>query len=262
MEKRELIVQKQQESIAMLLEKLSMNMSIKTESSTPPEPKPSPESLIQQIGDFLFDPDSELTFESWFQKCEDIFRVDLAHVPEHKKVRLLLRKLGTVEHKRFINFILPKKVEDISFEETVLILSKLFGEQCSEFRKCYNCLTVTKRDYEDWMSYVSRINSDFEKSDFKSISNDHFKCLLFVCGLRNARYTDVRSRILKLIEEKQEISLQDLGDECVRMETIISDTNMIQNKTEEYGYIRKIEESPRKKNIPKQSLKGKPPSPC
>ena len=63
---------------------------------------------------------------------------------------------------------------------------------------------------------------------------------LFVCGLRNTRYTDVRSRILKLIEEKQEISLQDLGDECVRMETIISDTNMIQNKTEEHGYIRKI----------------------
>ena len=75
----------------------------------PPEPKPFPESLIQRISEFLFDPDSELTFEPWFQKCEDIFRVDLAHVPEHNKVRLLLRKLGTVEHKRFINFILSKK---------------------------------------------------------------------------------------------------------------------------------------------------------
>ena len=93
------------------------------------------------------------------------------------------------------------------------------------------------------MNYVSRTNSDFEKSDFQSISNDHFKCLLFVCGLRKARYTDVRSRILKHIKEKQEISLQYLGDECVRMETIMSDNNMIQNKTEEYGYVRKIEES-------------------
>ena len=55
---------------------------------------------------FLFDTDSELTFESWFQKCEDMFQVDLAHVPEHTKVRLFLRKLGTVENKRFINFIL------------------------------------------------------------------------------------------------------------------------------------------------------------
>ena len=94
----------------MLLEKLSMNMSIKTEPSNLHEPKPSPESLIQKISEFLFDPDSELTFESWFQKCEDIFRVDLAHVPEHKIVRLLLRKLGSVEHKRFISYILSKEV--------------------------------------------------------------------------------------------------------------------------------------------------------
>ena len=92
----------------MLLEKLSVNMSIKTDPSNPSEPKPSPESLIQQICEF-FDPDFELTFESWSQKCEDIFHVDLEHVRKHKKVRLLLRKLGTVEHERFINLILPKK---------------------------------------------------------------------------------------------------------------------------------------------------------
>ena len=39
------------------------------------------------------------------------------------------------------------------------------------------------------------------------------------------------------------------------MKAIMSDTNMIQNKTEEYGYILKIEESPHKKNIPKQTQK-------
>ena len=80
---------------------------------------------------------------------------------------------------------------------------------------------------------------------------------------RNARYTVVRARILKLIEEEQEIPLQDHGDECVRMESILSDSNMIhQNKTEEYGCVRKIEEFPLKKNIPKQSQNGKPQSPC
>ena len=86
MENIELIVHKQQESIAMLLEKLSMYMSIKFEPSNPIEPKPSPESLIQQVSEILFDPDSELTFDSWFQKCEGIFRVDLTHVSEHKKL--------------------------------------------------------------------------------------------------------------------------------------------------------------------------------
>ena len=37
---------------------------------------------------------------------------------------------------------------------------------------------------------------------------------------------------------------------------------MIQNKTEEYDYIHNIETSLQKKNIPKQSQKRKPPSPC
>ena len=40
------------------------------------------------------------------------------------------------------------------------------------------------------------------------------------------------------------------------------ETIMIQNNTEEYGYIRNIEASPQKKNIPKQSQKRKPPSRC
>ena len=53
------------------------------------------------------------------------------------------------------------------------------------------------------MICVTLINSDFETPDFKSVSNDHFKCLLFVCGLRNARYTDVCSRILQIIDEMQ-----------------------------------------------------------
>ena len=73
----------------MLLEKLSVNMSIKIEPSNPPETKPSPELVVHQISEFLFDPDTELTFEPWFQKCKNIFRVDLAYVPEHTKGRLL-----------------------------------------------------------------------------------------------------------------------------------------------------------------------------
>ena len=36
-----------------------------------------------------------------------------------RKVRLLLRKLGTTEHNRFVDFILPKKTIDLDFSETI-----------------------------------------------------------------------------------------------------------------------------------------------
>ena len=178
---------------------LFLNMNIRTESSNPPEMKPSTNSWIQKISEYLLDPDSGLTFESWFQKCEDIF-----HMFQITKSQTTLTKIRHCWTQEIYEFY--------SSEETVLILSKLFGEWCLEFQKCCNCLTVARRDDEDWMNYVSRINSDFEKWDFKSICNDHYKCLLFACGHRNAGYADFQARILKIIEGMQEIFQRDLDE--------------------------------------------------
>ena len=51
-----------------------------------------------------------------------------------KKVHLLLRKLGTTEHSRFVDFILPaKKTMDLEFSERVKLLSELFGPNTSLF---------------------------------------------------------------------------------------------------------------------------------
>ena len=39
----------------------------------------------------------------------DLYHTDYANWANFNKVRLLLRKLGTVEHNKFVNYILPKK---------------------------------------------------------------------------------------------------------------------------------------------------------
>ena len=41
-----------------------------------------------------------------------------------KKEVQLLQKLGPLEHEKYVNYILPKKHADISFEETILQLQK------------------------------------------------------------------------------------------------------------------------------------------
>ena len=46
-----------------------------------------------------------------------------------KKKSLLLQKLGTEENTKYTNLILPKKPEEISFEETIKILSGIFKGQ-------------------------------------------------------------------------------------------------------------------------------------
>ena len=35
--------------------------------------------------------------------------MDRSNWPDHKKVRLVLRKLGAVEHTKLVNYILPKR---------------------------------------------------------------------------------------------------------------------------------------------------------
>ena len=55
---------------------------------------------------FSYTPD-----EAYYRRYEDIYITDCADWTDakKKKVRLLLRKLGTVEHNKFVDCILPKK---------------------------------------------------------------------------------------------------------------------------------------------------------
>ena len=42
---------------------------------------------------------------------------------------LVLQKLGAHENTKYTNYILPNKPEEMSFEETIETLSKMFGER-------------------------------------------------------------------------------------------------------------------------------------
>ena len=82
-----------------------------------------------------------------------------------KKVRLLLWKLGTVEHNKFVDYILPKKTCKLGFLETVKLLSELFSCKTSQFHKRWKCLNLTKRDSDDYLGFASVVNNNCD--DFK-----------------------------------------------------------------------------------------------
>ena len=83
-------------------------------------------------------------FEAFYRRYEDIFNVDCEKWPSKKKVRLLLRKLGTTEYNRFVDFILSKKTTDLDFSETIKLLSKLFGPNTTLFHKRWKSLNTVK----------------------------------------------------------------------------------------------------------------------
>ena len=66
----------------------------------------SQSSIYNSIETFEYIPENDKTFEAFYRRYEDIFNVDCEQWPsKKKKVRLLLRKLGTTEDNRFVDLI-------------------------------------------------------------------------------------------------------------------------------------------------------------
>ncbi|CAH8601572.1 unnamed protein product [Schistosoma rodhaini] len=230
-EQLQLILQQQQQQMLacqqQLLEALLGKMSIQQDI---PEHK-SIESYLNPIPEFIFDADSGHTFEAWFGRIEDIFRVEFAAMEDTKKVRLLLQKLGPNEHQKYKNHILPKHPREISFDETVNILNKMFSEQMSLFRIRYNCLQLTREADEDYTTYAGRVNLQAERFKLNVLTSDQFKCLLFISGLNSPSDADVRMKLLSRMEHDEEMTLQTITGECQRLINLKQDSAMLETKS-------------------------------
>ncbi|XP_049301257.1 uncharacterized protein LOC125774929 [Anopheles funestus] len=81
----------------------------------PSNPEKTIEVLATNISEFSFDPENGIIFEKWFSRYEELFNSDARNLDDATKVRLLLTKLDTQSHSRYINYILPKPAKDVTF---------------------------------------------------------------------------------------------------------------------------------------------------
>lgn len=199
------------------------------------------ESLSKSICDFTFDPENGILFKTWYARYEDLFSCDAAALDDAAKVRLLLRKLGTVEHQRYIDYILPKFPKDYNFNETVKKLKDIFDAKESIFSTRYKAFQLTKKDDEDFVSYASRVNKQCEDFQLNKFSADQFKCLMFVIGLKSDSDRDIRSKLLLELEEKSSdaaLSLETLKSECERIQNLKLD-NALFNQPAKVHHVQK-----------------------
>ena len=124
-------------------------------------------------------------------------------VRREKKVRVLLGKFGAVRHEKYVNFILPRQPDEVSFRPTIQILRKIFGEQSSLFNTRWQCLNLTKKDFEDYKTFSSTVNRYCERFQLNEITPDIFKYLVFIQGLTSPSKNEVRARLLTKLEQDQ-----------------------------------------------------------
>ncbi|CAH8642706.1 unnamed protein product [Dicrocoelium dendriticum] len=164
-----------------LIELLPQKLNLQTEPPTTTIARSSVDALTASITEFMFDGLGGVTFDSWFKKYEGIFLLEFADQDDVWKVRLLLRKLGAVEHERYTNFVLPKNARDFTFDETVRTLTQIFSEQASLFSLRYNCLKLVKRDVHDFVTHAGIVNRECERFKLGTMTADQFKS--FLCAV-------------------------------------------------------------------------------
>ena len=138
--------------------------------------------------------------------------------------------MGTKENQRFVKFILPKGPSDLTFTDTIAILTDIFREQQSLFHIRDNCFKIAKNQSDDYVSYAGRVNHECERFHLLTLTEDQFKCLIFIAGLYSPDDSEIRSRLLVKLETDEKVTIQDLTAECNRLLKLRKDTMLVQQQ--------------------------------
>lgn len=228
------ILENQQRSFATLLQNTltAFQPAISTGSTT--STFSTEERIISSISsriiEFSYDPDNDIIFEKWFNRFEDILTIDANSLSDEKRTRILISKLDVRTHDRYINHILPKTPKEIKFDDTVKILKLLFGSKISLFHARFKCMKLERNPLDDLQTHMGIVNRHCENFKWKDMTEEQFKCLIFISSLTSDSDNEVRIKALSTIDSKADITLSKL---CEELHTFISwkrDTKIVVEK--------------------------------
>ena len=59
-----------------------------------------------------------------------------------------------MEHDKLVDYILPQETSDLTFTETVKLLTELFSPKASLFLKQWKCLNLKNKDGQIWVPMI------------------------------------------------------------------------------------------------------------
>lgn len=186
-----------------------------------------------------FAPNKSTTFKSWYNRHSDVFERDGERLEDPAKTRLLLRKLNQEAYEKYSNILLPREPRDLTFQESIDKLTAIFCESESTFQLRFKCFNAEKSINEDFLSYGARINRICESATISTMTPNQFKCLVFLTGLKSGVDTDVKTRLLTLIEDgtNADLSIDTLVNESRRLMTLKVDAATLDGHAYRWGSL-------------------------
>lgn len=257
-------IEQQAKTTDAVLKRLDQMENNKNENSNGESSKknvtgPSWDSIEAGMTEFVYVPDDDLVFENWYDRYEDLFTSENNEMSDESKVRMLMRHMHSDVHKRYRDFIEPKKPTEISFAETIKNMKKLFGAETSLFQRRFQFVNMRMSNMrlDSVKELACEINKACQKAEWSNVKSDHMMTLMFITALDLPKYHDLRIMLLNKLRTKDDTTLSEILEECNNLLTVKADSAVIQRASPAINYVQqgqngsKREEEPRYRQNPK-----------
>nr|CDJ84418.1 RNA-directed DNA polymerase (reverse transcriptase) domain containing protein [Haemonchus contortus] len=183
-----------------------------------------------QADRFNFDAENGRTFDIWYKRFKDVFDNDCTELSEQEKTRLLVSRLYEDCHQLFCGSIAPRSPSDLAWDEAVATMDRLFGSAKTLSRRRFECLKI-KYDRQDFHNYETLVRTRCSDAKFDSINFDGLQCLVYVAGFQGAEFADYRTRLLRKLDQGDDVTIKDLTAECQLIKSYKEDARMLENAT-------------------------------
>jgi len=164
---------------------------------------PAEEYMDKRIAPFTFAPKEGLTFDRWYERARTEFSSGRGTtLTDSDKAAIIRNKLSQADYNCFAHIVLPKKPEELSLQETVTVLTTLFGRQESIFALRHKIMQIQMLEGEDFNSFGARVNLAAEEFELTSFTLDDLKTQLFIQGLKSSKVAAVRKKVMEYVEDK------------------------------------------------------------
>ena len=178
--------------------------------------------IDSRIPKFTFKPEENHTFERWYERYSPIIEAGGGSLQKADKIRFIISKLNANEYDVFVNFIKPTAISDLTPEDAIAQLTKVFSVTTSLFKRRMRSLNI-KRSGRPLKELMGVINEAAEAAEWGGMTLDQMKQYILMLSLMSSEDNVVRARAARLMEEDDEYSFPKIMEDLDRFEQLRKD---------------------------------------